>query len=74
MLISLASISALKGEGGVARDDETVADARKLGGEVFGDAVGEVVLRRIAGEIGEGEHHNRKVRGLGGFRQAAVEH
>ena len=37
---------ALVSEGCVARDDETVRDARKLGGEVLGDAVGEIVLAR----------------------------
>jgi hypothetical protein len=36
------------GKGGVAGDHETVADAREFGREVFGDAVGEIVLRRIA--------------------------
>ena len=35
---------ALEGEGRVARDDEAVADARQVGGEVLGDAVGEIVL------------------------------
>jgi hypothetical protein len=33
-----------------------VLDARELGGEVLGDPVGEIVLRRITGEIGEGQH------------------
>ena len=59
---------ALVGEGGVARDDEAVADAREIGGEVLGDAVGEIVLGRIAGEIGEGQHHDREMRGLRRFR------
>ena len=57
---------ALVGEGGVARDHEAVADAREIGGEVFGDAVGEIVLARIAGEIGEGQHDDGEMRGLGG--------
>ena len=55
---------ALEGEGGVARDDEAVADARQVGGEVFGDAVGEIILGRIAGEVGEGQHHDGEMRGL----------
>ena len=58
---------ALEGEGRVAGDDEAALDARKLGREVLGDAVGEIVLRRIAGEIGEGQHDDRKMRGLAGF-------
>ena len=41
-------VLALVGEGRVAGDHETVADAREIGGEVFGDAVGEVILGRIA--------------------------
>ena len=64
---------ALVGEGGVAGDDEAVADAREFGGEVFGDAVGEIILARIAGEIGEGEHDDGEMRGLRRFRQAAAE-
>ena len=35
-----------------------LADAREIGGEIFGDAVGEIILGRIAGEVGEGEHHD----------------
>ena len=48
---------ALVGEGRVAGDHEAVADAREVGGQVVGDAVGEIILARIAGEIGEGQHH-----------------
>jgi hypothetical protein len=55
-------ISALVGEGSVARDDETVGHARNLGGEVLGDAVDEIILGRIAGETGEGQHDDREVR------------
>ena len=51
---------ALVGEGSVARDDEAVADARKSGGQFIGERVGEVILRRIAGEIGEGQHDDGK--------------
>ena len=57
---------ALVGEGRIARDDEAVADARESGGQFIGERVGEVVLRRIAGEIGEGQHDDGKTRGLGG--------
>ena len=42
---------ALEGERRVARDHEAVADARQVGGEVLGDAVGEIILARIAGEV-----------------------
>ena len=41
-------VLALVGEGGIAGDDGAVADARQIGGEVFGDAVGEIILGRIA--------------------------
>ena len=57
---------ALVSKSGVAGDDETVADAREFGGEVFGDPVGEIVLRWIAREIGEGQHDDGKMRGLAG--------
>jgi hypothetical protein len=40
---------------------------------VFGDALGEIVLSRIAGEIGEGEHHDRKMAGLRRLHQMAAE-
>src|ERR1700722_1227582 len=56
---------ALEGEGGVARDDEAVSDARQFSGEIVSDAVGEVVLTRVAGEVGEGQHHDGQVRGFG---------
>ena len=57
---------ALEGHGRVARDDEGAADARETGGQFVGQGVDEVVLPRIAGEIGEGQHDDRKPRGLGG--------
>ena len=57
---------ALEGHGSVARDDEGVADARETGGQFIGQGVDEVVLPRIAREIGEGQHDDRKPRGLGG--------
>src|SRR5208337_1822340 len=56
---------ALEGEGGVAGDDETVADTGQFGGEILGDAVGEIVLARIVGEVGE-RHYEGKTRGAGG--------
>ena len=49
-------VLALEGEGGVSGDDETVVQARQFGGEIIGDAVGEIVLGRIVGEVGERQH------------------
>ena len=45
-------VLALEGEGGIARDHEAVADARQVGREVLRDAVCEIILARIAREIG----------------------
>ena len=42
-----------------------VSEARDGGGQLVGQGVGEVILRRIAGEIGEGQHHDGKTRRLG---------
>jgi hypothetical protein len=64
---------ALVSEGRVAGDDETVLDARKFGGEILGHAVGEIILTRIPGEIGERKHDNRKMGGLRRFHQATAE-
>jgi hypothetical protein len=58
-------VLALVGERSIARDHETVADARQVGGEVFGDSVGEIILGGIAGEVGEGQDHDREMLGLG---------
>ena len=55
---------ALEGEGRVARDHEAVADAREVGGEVLGDAVGEIILARIAGEVSERQHDDGEMRGF----------
>jgi hypothetical protein len=40
--------------------------ARETGGQSVGQGVDEVVLARIARQIGEGQHHDRKPCGLGG--------
>ena len=45
---------ALVGHGGVPRDDEAVVDAREAGRQFVRQGVDEVVLRRVAGEVGEG--------------------
>ena len=62
------NILALESEGGVARDHEGAAQAGKPGGEIFRDAVGEIILIRIAGEICERQHDDREMRqSLGRF-------
>src|SRR5262249_8045238 len=55
-------VLALEGEGCIARDDKAVADARKLSGQVLGDAVSEIIL--IAREVSERQYHNGKMRGF----------
>ena len=55
---------AFEGECRVARDHEAVADAREVGSEVFGDAVGEIILGRVVREIGERQHHKGEMRGF----------
>jgi hypothetical protein len=37
-----------------SRDDQKFAEARQLGDDVLGDAVGKVLLLRIATHVGEG--------------------
>jgi hypothetical protein len=39
---------------------------RRFGGEILGDAVSEIVLGRIVGEVGERQHDDGEMRGLGG--------
>jgi len=56
---------ALVSEGGVARDHEAAGNAREVGGQLVGEHVGEIILSGIAGEIGEGQHHDREARGRG---------
>ena len=51
---------ALVGKGRVARDDEAAADARQIGGEVFGYAIGKIILARIARKVREWKHNDRK--------------
>jgi len=51
---------ALVAEGGVAGDHKAAPDARDIGRQVIGNAVGEVFLLRVVAEIGEREHDNRK--------------
>ena len=44
---------ALVGEAGIAGDDEEPAIARERGDDVFGDAVGKILLLLVAAEVGE---------------------
>ena len=55
---------ALVSEGRGAGDHEAVADARKVGGKIVRDAVDEIILGGVAGEVFEGQHHDGKMRGL----------
>ncbi len=41
---------------------DTLVEAVKIGCQIFGDPVGEIVLSRIAGEIGEGQHDDGQMR------------
>ena len=52
-------------EGRIARDDEQIAEARQLGDDVLGKAVGEEFLLRIAAHIGEWENGDRRLPGRG---------
>ena len=54
-------------EGGAAPDDEGAMDAREIGGEIFGDPVGEILLLGITTDIDEGQNDDRKVRRLALF-------
>src|SRR5215470_19743594 len=43
-------------EGGISRDHHQLGEPRQLGCNVLGNAVTEIVLLRVAAEIGEGQH------------------
>ena len=75
LLADLLGVDALafESESGIAGDDETALDPRKFSREVLRDAVGEIVLRRIAGEIGERQHDEREMRGFCRFRRSSIE-
>ena len=53
---------ALVGEGGVAPDHERAANARKIGRQALGDPVDEMLLLRIAADIGERQDDDREAR------------
>jgi hypothetical protein len=44
---------ALEGHGRVARDDEVAGDACEAGGQFIGESIDQVILRGVAGEVGE---------------------
>src|SRR6185436_1532591 len=51
---------ALERERRVPGDDEAPGNARQIAGQVLGDAIGEVVLARIATQVAERQHHDGK--------------
>jgi hypothetical protein len=56
---------ALVGEGGAAGDHEAAFDPRESGGQLLGNDIGEIVLRRIAAQIGERKHDHGETRRRG---------
>jgi hypothetical protein len=52
----------LEGERGIACDDEGAGDARQIGCQAFGNSIDEIVLLRIAAEVGEGKHDDGQAR------------
>ena len=53
---------ALVGEGGVAPDHERAANPRKIGRQALRDAVDEILLLRVAADIGERQDDDREAR------------
>ena len=47
------------GEGGIARDHETVPDSREVRRQILGDAVGKVLLVGVVTEVSERQYDNR---------------
>ena len=47
------------------RDDEAVGQMREVGGQIVGQAVGEIVLLGVAAEVGERQHDDRQARRVG---------
>ena len=60
---------ALVAEGAVAGDHHRAGDARQIGRQIVGDAVGEIVLLGIVTQIREGQDDNRQAR-----RRKSVRH
>ncbi len=59
------------GEARVARDHEQPAQAGQLGGDVLDHAIGEVVLARVAAQVLERQHGDRRLVGQRGRRRRA---
>ena len=57
---------ALVGEGRVAPDHERASNARKIGRQALRDPIDEMLLLRVAADIGERQDHHREAR-RGGF-------
>ena len=59
----------LVGHGRIARDHEHAGDGaghpREARGQFISERVDDIILRRIAAEVGEGHDNDRKARGLG---------
>jgi hypothetical protein len=53
--------AALIGEAGITGDNEKPVHARERGNDFLDDAVGEILLLRIAAHILEGQHGNRRL-------------
>src|SRR5262249_7406114 len=53
---------AFVGKAGVASDDEQIVEAREVRYYVLGDSVADVVLRRVATQVGEGQYGNGGLR------------
>ncbi len=64
--LARVDLLALVGKGGVAGDHHAALDPRQVGGQIVGDAVGEIFLLRIVAEIGERQHdHGQPRRRIG---------
>jgi hypothetical protein len=55
---------ALIGERGLVRDHEAAGQMREVGGEIVGEAVGEIILLGVAAEVGERQDDDRHARRL----------
>ena len=53
---------ALVGKGGAAGDHKAPGDPREISGQIVGDAIGEILLLGIAGEVGKRQHYDRQTR------------
>ena len=49
-------------EGGIGGDYERLGEARQIGGQIFGDGVGKILLIAIGAQIGEGQNDDRQPR------------